>query len=294
MPKATEAAQAWLEDLKKTGAISEEELKVLEAATSKPQVAEYIGGSQLRQQDYSKRLNEAQTAYDTKSQEILAYERELANWRANTEKSVTQLQQELHTARAERERILRTAQTYGLSEDDFGASVANFSTPVGVNQPAVNPEPDKPQFDPTKFVSKEEAEQLGQMYTLLPAEISDIISEHVELFGKQPKGMRQIVERAIKERRALRDVYAEEFKVADRRKELDDAAREAEIKRRVEEELIRYRSENPNARIPLPGRQPSPVLQEFKGTAAENPANAKNEAVSAAVAYWNQMQHSEE
>jgi hypothetical protein len=243
-------------------------------------------------------MNDLKSQYDNKATEILQYEKELANWRGNTEKSVTQLKQELQLARAEAQRLRDTGKAYGLTDDDLGAPVAPFTTPLGVDPQ--ERKVDKPEFDPTQFLKKAEAEELGAMYTLLPAEINDIVAEHVELFGKQPRGMRQIVEQAIREKRALRDVYEETFKVADRRTEIAEQQREAEIKRRVDEQLAAWRSENPEARIPYPGRPGSFVLDRNSDTltlpedATPNSVQSKQSSVAAAVARWNSMEHSEE
>jgi len=297
----TEASAAWLEDLKKTGAISDEEWKVLEGVITKAEVSEFVGSSVLRQQSYSKTMNELKDRYDGELAKVQTYERELASWRANTEKSVSQIQNELAQARAEQARIVQVAKSFGLDENDLGASVAPFTTPPGTPS-----EPAKPAFDlealGQKFLTQERADEMGAMYTLLPAEINDIVAEHQELFGKSPKGMRQVVERAIKEQRSVRDVYEEEFKVADRRAELESQAREAEIKRRVEEELTNWRTQNPEASIPRPSSQRSPLLADRSVTeipGAENAskdnfmssAQAQNDSVRAAVAHWNSLSH---
>ncbi len=299
MSKAKEATVAWLEELKKTGAISEDEWKVLEAAADKPQVAEFIGGSQLRQSDYNRRMNELKSQYDVKAAEILQYEKDLANWRGNTEKSVTQLKQELQLARTEAQRLRDTAKAYGLAEEDLGVPVAPHTAPPGVDDPQ-NRKGHDPEFDPTQFLKKTEIEELGQTAFLLPAEINDIVAEHVELFGKQPKGMRQIVEQAMRERRTVREVYEETFKVADRRTEIAEQQKEAEIKRRVEEQIAAWRTENPEARIPYPGRPGSSVLDRNSDTLSlpenfqPNSIPSKQESVAAAVARWNSMEHAEE
>ena len=137
------------------------------------------------------------------------------------------------------------------------------------------------------------------MYTLLPAEINDIVAEHQELFGKPPRGMRAIVERAIREQRPIRDVYEEEFKVADRRTELDAQAREAEITRRVEEKLTAYRTEHPEARPPRSADQRStlfgdPSTMQIPGTEAVvnnsiSQAQEGAEGIAAAIAHWNEL-----
>jgi hypothetical protein len=301
MSKASEVTQAWLEGLKKTGAISEDELKVLESSIAKPEVAEYVGASQLRQDEFSRKMNELNSGYQTKLQEVQNYERELANWRGTTEKSISQVQAELLQARAEAARIRQVAQTYGLDESDLGQPVAPYTTPPGTPGVATQTEGSNPNLQNLnqEFLSRKEADELGTMYTLLPAEINDIVAEHQELFGgKSPKGMKDIVNRAIKEKRSIRDVYEEQFKVADRRAELETQAREAEITRRVEEKLTSWRSEHPEVRLPRstedhasvlnPNLTAIPGLENVVSNALSQGVQ-QQDAVSAAVNFWNQI-----
>ena len=302
MPTSIEATNAWLADLVKTGAIDDESRKVLEAVVAKPEAAEFIGSSVLRQSDYSKHMNELDGKYKAELAKVQNYERELANWRGTTEKTVSQVQAELQQARAEAARIRQVATSYGLDEGDLGQPVAPHTTPPQFG--GGDPNDRSTAFNAEKFgldfLPRKEAEELGTMYTLLPAEINDIVAEHQELFGKSPRGMRQIVEKAIREQRPIRDVYEEEFKVADRRAELEAQAREAEITRRVEEKLTAWRSEHPEARQPRTADQHSPMFKEDLMTIPGAPETVPNsrsqgqeqaEAVNAAVAFWNQMDH---
>lgn len=295
MPKAQEATAAWLEELKKSGSISEDEWKAFETAVANPKVNEYIGGSVLRQQDYNRAMNQLKADYDTKASEILAYEKELAQWRGNTEKSVSQVKAELTQARAEADRLRATGKAYGLTDDDLGTPVAPFTTPPGTD-PNLNRKGDAPEFDPSGFLKRTEFEEIGAMYSLLPAEINDIVAEHVDLFGKQPKGMRQVVEQAMREKRSVRDVYEESFKVADKRTEIAEAQKEAEIKRRVEEEITRFRTENPQVRLPRPDASRSYVLRDNLSIPEDvpNAAHQQADAVSAALSHWNSMEHKTE
>lgn len=294
--KTSDATKAWLEGLKNTGAISEEIWKVLEDASSKEEFVNYVGETAMMRQDYSRNLDRVQAEYQAKTNELTDYQRQLADWRGKTEKEVTQIQAEANQLKIERQRLVAVAQSYGLTEEDLGQSVAPFtSNPnLTLNQNRDSDPQDK--INPKDYLSRSEAEELGTMYTLLPAEINDIVAEHVELFGKQPRGMRQIVERAIKEKRPLRDVYEDEFKVSDRKSEIAEQQKEAEIKRRVEEEITRYRTDHPEVRIPLPNSSRSYVLNnkiELPDN-VENLASDQRSSVSAAVAHWNQMEHKSE
>lgn len=286
--KTQDATKAWLEGLKATGAISEEEMQVLEGATSKSEFVDYVGESALMRSDYSRQLDALQADYQSKTTELQDYQRELANWRGLTEKEVSQIKAEANQLKAERQRLVAVAQSYGLSEEDLGTPVAPFTTNPNLQDPTKRSDPNE--IDPTKFMSRTDFENEAVTYALLPGEIADITAEHVELFGKAPNKMRQIVERAIKEKRTVRDVYEDEYKVADKRSELAESQKEAEIKRRVDEELTRYRTENPDARIPLPSAQRSYVLaNKIELPDDTNAASAQQDSVSSAVRHWQSL-----
>ena len=291
--KTQDATASWLEGLKNTGAISEEEWKVLEGATAKQEFVDYVGETALSRSDYSRRQNELQAEFQAKTQELNDYQKELANWRGLTEKEVSTIRAEAEQLRAERQRLVGVAQSFGLTEDDLGTPVAPFTTNPNLQ---VQKQPAQHEIDPTKYMSRDEFQNEAVTYALLPGEIADITAEHVELFGKAPNKMRQIVETAIREKRTVRDVYEDEYKVADRRSELANAEREAEIKRRVEEELTRFRTENPDARIPLPN-DGSYALRNVLPKSDPNSANQafqQNNSVDAAVRAWNSIDHSKE
>ena len=297
MSKATEATAAWLAGLKSTGAIGDDEFKVLEAAVAKPEVAEYVGSSQLRQDEFSRKMNDLSASHKTELAKIQAYERELADWRGGVEKNYSQIQAELQQARAEAARIAKVAQSYGLDESDLGTSVAPYTTPPGTPSEGGGSRPDLQNLA-QEFLTRTDFDQLGYQYTMLPAELNDIVAEHQELFeGKNPRGMRQIFEKAVAEKRPLRDVWEEEFKVADRRAELEAKAREAEVTRRVEEQLTAWRTEHPEVRLPRPGARASVLedksLTAIPDAATDNLAADQNSSVRAAVAYWNQLDHAE-
>ncbi len=297
MSKKTEAATtAWLEGLKKSGALTDEQMQVLMEASGKTEFVDYVGETAMNRSDYSKRQNDLQTEFQAKTQELTDYQRELANWRGMTEKEVSTIKAEAEQLRAERQRLIGVAQSYGLTESDLGDPVAPFTQHPSLAATKPNPSaPQADQIDPAKYLSRDEFVQKETLYSLLPAEIADIMAEHRELFGKEAR-LRPIVEKAMKEQRSVREVYEEEYKVADRRSELATAEREAEIKRRVDEELVKYRSENPDARIPLPNDGSfalRTVLPKGDETST-NQAFRQSTAVDAAVARWNQLDHKTE
>lgn len=293
--KTQEATANWLEGLKRTGALTDDQMQALLDASGKTEFVDYIGETAMSRSDYSRSQNALQAEYQAKTQELTDYQKELANWRGKTEKEVSTIKAEAEQLRAERQRLVGVAQSYGLTESDLGDPVAPFTSNPSLATAKTTSAPQADPFDATKFISRIEAEEMGTMYTLLPAEIADIMAEHRELFGKEAR-LRPIVEKAMREKRQLREVYEEEYKVADRRSELADAEREAEIKRRVDEEIVKFRTENPEARIPLPGEGSFALRTVLpKGDeSSTNQAFRQNSSVDSAVARWNSLEHKTE
>jgi hypothetical protein len=300
MSKAAETARQWLNDLVKNANLSEDDKKVLETKLAAPEALDYIGRSALRQADYDRLMNQSKTQLSTKMQEIQGYEQSLATWRGQTEAQVAQVQAELNKARAEAARIRQVAYSYNLTDEDLGAAVAPNTTPVGVdpNQPGMTDHPPK-SFSIEDVLKDTQFQELTTMHTLLPAELNDIVAEHVDLFGKQPKGMRQIVERAMAERRPVREIWEAEFDVADKRKELETQAFESEVARRVEEERVKLRTElltgSPSSR---PAGLGSYVLSNRKELTPQDiqqntPAQQSIDSVSAAVSHWETLRRQE-
>lgn len=298
MSKAAETARQWLNDLVKSANLSEEEKKALESTLAKPEALDYVGRSALRQADYDRLMNQQKADYQRKMQEVQSYEKDLADWRGKTEAQVAQAQAEYNQAIAEAQRIRQVAYSYSLTDEDLGAPVNPRTAPVGTPSPQ-DPPVNKPtaEFSIDSVLQNQQFQELTTMHTLLPAEINDITAEHVELFGTQPKGMRQIVERAMQERRPVREIWAETFEVADKKAELDKQRVESEIQRRVEEERVKMRSEFlSGAPLPRPGiGQGSYVLsQRDKLTPSDDTPSTRVDGVNAAVQFWNTLKHDTE
>ena len=290
MSKAADTAKQWLSDLVRTANLSEDQRKALETTISAPEALEFIGGSVLRQADYDRNMNQNKSQYTAELQKIQKYERELADWRGKTESQYQMVAAQLAQAQAEAQRIRQVAYSYNLTDEDLGQPVAPHTTPVGT--PAVNVA-DTTVNNKDEYLKRADFESAAALHTLLPAAVNDIVAEHIELFGKHPKGMQQVVERAVKEQRPIKDVWEETFEVGEKRAELEKARIDAEINRRVQEQVTAYRTEH-SIPVPRPDGQRSLILSNRDTlTMPEDTTGVQkhNDSVSAAVAAWNQMAH---
>lgn len=152
-----EEIKDWLDDLVKAGSLSDDDRKGLEATMSKPGVADFVKGSQSRQADYSRQMNEL----STKQKEIEAekantaeLQRQLVEYKGTNEKKYNEMVNELkasQTRQFQLEQGLR--HTYGI---DPATIVGDPANGVGNGNPGYQGAPDPNRIDPSTFLSKEE------------------------------------------------------------------------------------------------------------------------------------------
>jgi len=177
------------------------------------------------------------------------------------------------------------AQSYGIDEAELKAMAA---APPPASSTTSVPDPTRQ----SAFVPREAFVEFAQTQPLIAAEIADITAEHHELFGKALKGTRQLTEKAIREGRTLREVWEEANGVPARRQEIETQTREAEIQRRVQEEVTKFRTANS---IPAPVHEDPlrfNILEHKIEAPDDNSSSAakRADAVSAAVATFNNLQ----
>ena len=248
--------QAWLKDLE----LSDDERKVLEPVLAKEAVSKKVGESFLRQSDYSRRMNELadlkkqqEVQLQQKLTELDAHEKGLVEWKGTADKTLAQREKEVERLNRELE---STKNAMTKIQTEYGIDVSSYATPT--NNP-VQPKT----FDDSVlggYVKRDDFQKAvedAQKFPWVAAELMDLASEHQEVFGKRLPKARELVERAIKEKKSLRDVWATEYKVEDKRAEIAKKAHDDEIERVRQETEARVRSElkipaqRPNAARPL-------------------------------------------
>ena len=248
--------QAWLKDLE----LSDDERKVLEPVLAKESVSKKVGESFLRQSDYSRRMNELadlkkqqEVQLQQKLTELDAHEKGLVEWKGTADKTLAQREKEVERLNRELE---STKNAMTKIQTEYGIDVSSYATPT--NNP-VQPKT----FDDSVlggYVKRDDFQKAvedAQKFPWVAAELMDLASEHQEVFGKRLPKARELVERAIKEKKSLRDVWATEYKVEDKRAEIAKKAHDDEIERVRQETEARVRSElkipaqRPNAARPL-------------------------------------------
>ena len=282
---------AWLEEATKRANIPAEDRKILEGvfAKNKQGMETYLEESGLRQSDYDRKMNALKSEHETRLQEVAAKEQaadrfatQNGEWFNQNNGKFTKATQDLEAARVKEaqlvERMKALATRYGVPEDELNipASAA----------PAVPAAAAVPSFDEKRFVNREEAERELRGSLFFQAELDDLVDEHRALFGKGFKKA-EFTKKALQvagtagNTKKLREIWEDEFKVADKRKELQDRDVEARIATAVQERETKIRSEL-QLPAPRPAEQHSPIAGKFT-KAATDPAKDPSRGLRAAL-----------
>jgi hypothetical protein len=267
--------KAFLDSLK----LTPDQAKAFEDVLGDPEKGKILKDSVMMKPDYSRAMNklkEAEVALQTKEQQILTHETELIGWKGDADKTLKKYQDDLEKLQQDhfkaQQKLQNVAQTYGIDPSELG--VAGTVTPPAstVNQP--------------KYVTEEQYHKSVQdvmQFPLVAAEIADLQAEHAELFGKSLRNSKDLVTKALKEKKTLRDTWLAEYKVEDTRKEMDLKQRQEEIQLARTDERQKVLSE---VKMPVT-REGAPVPPAFAVTSHPKPPNERVDALQAAIDSYN-------
>jgi len=256
----------WADGLK----LTPDQRAVIDAAFATPENLRYVGDGVLQKADYSRSMNELkeqETAIAEKEAAMLAHQEELTNWKTGADTT-------LQTAVTERDQLQQRLRELS------GAA------PVKPAEPAKN---EPPPID-TRYVKAEDftkAVSDVMQFPLVTAELIDLNAEHQELFGKGLRDTKKLVESAIKEKRSIRDQWANQYKVEERRAEVAKKAHDDEINAVRLEERTKVLSEHslpavrPSDRPLLVGPGMAPVPARVEEAKRPDPMRGVKAAVSA-------------
>lgn len=287
--------QAWLDDLKKEGNISDEDYTRLKATfESNDKANNFVKGSVLRQADYSrqsatiqnaqKELETAQAEFKAKQEAVDKFNGELVTWKAGAETNFNRAVQEREkaerTAQAALARLKALATANGLDENEVLKDIE------------VAPVPEKKvesTMDTSGFLRKEDLQRGIAESALVDATIYDVTSEYQELTGKPLRNAAELVAEAIKANKPISQYVAEKFDFAKLRHDREEAAYKERLKQDTDAAVAARLSEMNLQGAIVPGRQDqslrSPVLKP--GGIPAPPAEGGG-GVSAAVAAYAQ------
>jgi hypothetical protein len=269
--------QAWLKELNTDNVLSAEELTALQGAVSKPAVLKKIEEGTLRQSDYSRKMGELQQ----KERETVALQTSLKEWKATADK---QIEASNLTAKQKEQRLAQIEASVKAKASEYGLDIAEIIPPESTPAPVVpqNQDPQSPRFLAREDWEKAQAE-MARNYPLLPAALHDLSVKHRKTFGTDLEDTTSLVRKAMESQKPLAQVWEEEFKVADKLKEIQ----EADVNRRIAE-AVAAKENQLRSELQLPAPRPeaghSPVLTVIKPQEQQKPGGG----VAAAVAAFNE------
>lgn len=288
--------QAWLDDLKKEGNISDEDYTRLKATfEANDKANNFVKGSVLRQADYSrqsatiqaaqKELETAQAEFKTKQEAVDRFNGELVTWKAGAEtnfnKAVAEREKAERTAQAALARLKALATANGLDENEVLKDIEVVPVPDKKN--------DQQTVDTSGFVRKEDLQRGIAESALVDATIYDVASEYQELTGKPLRNAAELVSEAIRAQKPISQYVAEKFDFAKLRNDKAEAAYKERLKQDTDAAVAARLSEMNLQGAIVPGRNDqslrSPVLKP--GGIPAPPADGGG-GVSAAVAAYSQ------
>lgn len=298
MAKDEFTLESWLKDLD----LSEDEMRIVSPLFSKPERTEKLKGSVLRQSEFSRKMNdldkqkaELEASILEKEQLIAADAQKLGAWKQTADKTLTDTAEALEKERVER---FKLAQKMERLATQYGEDPKQWLSTEDVTPPPKEPVKavDTSEYD-KKYFSREDADKFGNELRLVPdlaAEFHDLAEEHYELFGKRLK-MGPLVQEARKSKKLLREQWAEQYKVEERRKELSEKAIEERIQARVSEEKQKILSEHKLPVTRSGDGDGSPLLQmrEDLRLAGKERKSQGSSAVDAAVKAYNTGKYKE-
>ncbi len=229
-----QATQAWLDGLEKTGKLSVEQVAAFKAAAGVPEVDNFIKGSVLRQEDYSRQMatvTATQTTLAEAQAKLDQQRNELVDWR-----NMSQAQIDAHVARATKAEADVAAATTRLK----ALAVANGLDEATVLN-GVIPEKKEAPLDTSNFITKDDIAAAQKKATaeeaLIQATIHDLNARYRNLSGKDIENTRELVAGAIKSGKSIENYFSEQLKFGELQKAKDEAAVNARVAEEVEKQV---------------------------------------------------------
>lgn len=258
------AVQTWAEEMKKAG-LTEEQLKPFIENES---VAARVKSTVMAQSDYSRNiqaLKAKETEIAKTEQKVLDLQSDLVNWRQNeAEPKLRKAQQDLENLQAEHTKIVsrlnHLKDSYSIPEEELYGLVAE--------KKAEDSKIDAQGNYITKDDFKRDAEVVVRNLPRMVSAMRSLEREHERLFGPgNSPDFDALIAENERTGKPLRDLWEAQYKVPEKRQEIESASRESEIEKRTNERLTQLLSE---ANLPGAGgkggfaREGSPVLSGLK------------------------------
>ena len=181
MPYTKEQLEEWVKGFK----VADDKKAQLLQLLADPEILPEIGNGVMRQSDYSKKLDEMrdeQTALDEQRQVVAARTTELEGWYDTNSSLYAKAVGDLEKAKAE---LARMTDAY-IKQNGSLPTLTDTSPPAKPD--------DKPPFDTSSFVSKDDLSKVVPALTQWPVQFQRIAQEHFKLTGEYPDGEKILAE----------------------------------------------------------------------------------------------------
>ncbi len=305
-PKTKAELQTWMDGLVKAGSLSEEQAKALSGTLEKPEVLEYVGGSMLRQEDYSAHMNQLKAdrkkqedEYTEKNAGADRFQASLVTFKSEADDAVKTANARVTAADQARtsltQRVQSLAAQYGIDDAELAAAIAAGPAPAA-NPPAGSPAAPSgviPDEVLKGYVKAEDFNKGARQYVDLTAVLNDMADEHMELFGTR-LSRKDLVDEALSTGKTIEQVWEAKYNVTERRTQLTK-----ETVEKHDAELVAKTAADTEARVrselQLPPQRTrddetaSPVLtRQFKPEIGPETPAAHQQRVLAAVQAHNE------
>lgn len=241
----------WLAD-KVYGQVTSEQRTTLESVFGTEAVAEQLNRAWMAPPDYNRKMDELKTKEGQLNQELQTHIANLNQWRDGEQSKVNQQVSQLQS-QYERDVAALRAQ---IEAEGLQPSVAQPVKPNGSAAPA----------NGQKYVSSEDVSRMVQAElskaAFLPAVVMQISEQHRSLYGTVPD-MAKVTDTALRTNRSLHDVWREMYNVADKEKEINEAAINQRIADGVATQVAKLQADGAMSQANFGGRpeQPSVIKQ---------------------------------
>ena len=263
--------EAWIKETIPVDKLDEATRNAVYGVLKDPAAVDKIQAGQMRQSEFSKRMNDwqaetaaAKQAAEEAQAKYQAELQKLSQWEADGNAEIAKYADAAKAAekqRLETEAALRKLQKeYELSDDDLGLKLEN--------QPVNN----APAFDASKYMTVEQAQKLinqnnlevAKVMTEYPAKLHGLVRRHSELFPGELLDIEGLYNDFRKTNKPLDQLWEEKYKIPEKRAEIAEAAIQ---KREADAEQRGYKKAMESMNAPVSSFDPSgarsPALRQF-------------------------------
>jgi len=228
MPYTKEQLEEWVKGFK----VADDKKTQLLQLLADPEILPEIGNGVMRQSDYSKKLDEMRVereAVEEQKQLVLSRRQELEGWYDTNSPLYTKALEDLDKAKVE---LARMTDAYIKQ---------NGSLPTLTDTPPPAKPDDKPPFDASSFVSKDDLSKVVPALTQWPVQFQKIAQEHFQLTGEYPDGEKILAE--VYKGKSARQAWEDTHGIPAIRERKQKEHFEAELKAAREDERAKVMTE---------------------------------------------------